>query len=232
MSYQLLGPILSLIAAVDLTTYGVAVTVDSNGKAALPSSGGPIIGVTTDKVVAGQAISIQHEEVAQWKVGSGGAVAKGDKVVTNASGHCVTASAAQILAGQAHGIVLEGAAASGMATVLLKVQANGTGGYLGYLDTVLDVGALATAPYCSTVYFSIDGTKTAALPAGVQTGQVLRLQCDAAINIPVGSVTGTFLTQAGAAGTSLAFNAAADEALLVWTGAAWRVITLTSVTLT
>jgi len=228
-SFQNLGPILSTTAGVTFATYGVAINLDASGNGVLPSAGGPIVGITTDTVVAGQALAYQHTDIAEWRCG--GTVSKGDHVKSDAAGLCVTASAADILAGSAVGRCHLGAASGQMAAIQLMITGAGTSGG-GVLDTALDTAALDAAMLYDVVYFSVDGTKTAALPAGIRAGQVLRLQCDLATTTPDGSVTGTFLTQAGAAGTSLAFDAAADEAVLVWTGAAWRVLTLTSVTLT
>lgn len=232
MSYQLLGPVITLVAAADLSSsQGCCVTVDSNGKAALPSAGGAVIGVLIDNTATlGQSAAIQTRDVAEVKLG--GTVSKGDKVKTDSSGRAVTATAADILAGAHFGVCLEGGAINTMGTILLMAGSMGSA-IGGVLDTALDTGALATAHLKRAVYISIDGTKSAVLANGVVEGQELDIICDAATNTPAGSVTGTFLSQVAVAGTSLAFNAAADQANLVWTGAAWRVKNpLVSVTLT
>jgi hypothetical protein len=223
MSYQLLGPILTLVAAADLSSSQCcAVTVDSNGKFALPSAGGHVAGILIDNHgTAGQGTSAQMQGVAEWKLG--GTVAKGDRVKCDSSGRAVTASAADVLAGAACGICLEGGSINTNGTILLQLAAAGVANG-GVLDTALATNALDTAHLKRAVYFSIDGTKSAALPNGLYEGQVLDLVCDAATNTPAGSVTGTFLTQAGASATAAAFNAAADNLSLIWTGAAWRVL--------
>lgn len=205
------------------------VTLNSSGNLALPSAGAAIIGVLCNDPTSGKAGTYQSIGVTPMKLG--GTVAVGDRVKVDSSGRAVTASAADLLAGSCIGWCRVGGAVNNIGEVQLMLTGTGISGG-GVLDTALATGALDSANLYDAVFFSIDGTKSAALPAGLRAGQRLTLTCDLAANTPAGTVTGTFLSQAASAGTSLAFNAAADQADLMWDGSAWRVLNaLVSVTL-
>jgi hypothetical protein len=220
MAYQLLGQVLSLVTSADLSTdMFCAVDVDTNGQAALPSAGGSIVGILVDKEVAGQAVSIQFGGVAQWK--AGGTVAKGDHVKVDSSGRCVTASAGDVAAGASHGRVLEGATVNLNASVLLLINSDGQNSVFGFDDIVL--GTTAPSALTEVTFVQTTGTKTGVLPDGKYVGQKKRFVQSVAASTPVGTVTGTFLTLAGAAATTLALGTAvAAIADFIWTGVGWR----------
>lgn len=222
--------IASAPADVDLSaSQYCGVSINSSGELVLPSAGAAIVGVLqNDPDAAGKAGTYQHTGVTKMKLG--GTVAQGDKVKVDSSGRAVTASAADVLAGQCIGWCRIGGAVNNIGEIQLALTATGVSGG-GYLDTALDTSALDAANLYSAIYFSIADTKSAALPAGVTPGQIIELHCDAVSGTPAGTVSGTFLSQAGGSGTGLAYNAAGDYARLVWTGAAWRVLALNSVIL-
>jgi hypothetical protein len=74
------------------------------------------------------------------------------------------------------------------------------------------------------------GTGTGGMPDGCVVGERTSIVCSLADNIPVGSLTGTYVgmfgtayTIIGAIGVVASTTVVGDCALLVWTGSAWRV---------
>lgn len=229
-SYQLLGPILTLVASIDLSTsYRRAVTVDVNGKAALPTAGGPIIGITTDKAVLGQSCPIQWHGVAEWELG--GTVAKGDFVKTDVLGRAVLASAADVAAGMSCGRCLEGGAVGNFGAIFLMNFGNGFAAASAALEIVAAAGALSVIT--RTTLLNVQGTKVYTLAAGLYPSQRKLIQCSVAGATPVGSVTGLFTdTDGTTARTSITLiDAAGDGCELEWTGTSWQVITKTTITM-
>lgn len=219
--------IASAPADVDLSaSQYCGVSINSDAELVLPSAGAAIVGVLqNDPDAAGKAGTYQHTGITKMKLG--GTVAKGDKVKVDSSGRAVTASAADVLAGQCIGWCRIGGAVNNIGEIQLAL---GTAGLSagGYAAITLDTDALDDANLYSTIFLSITGTKSAALPDGITPGQQLELVVAAATSIPDGTVSGTFLTQAGASATALDLDAAAEAARFVWTGAAWRAIALTN----
>lgn len=98
----------------------------------------------------------------------------------------------------------------------------------------LTVGTTTTTGICdmSHVNLSVTGTvastTTMALPNGAAVGELCQVSCSTAASTPHGDLGGTFITKTGTAGTALDdFTAVTDQALLQWTGAAWKPIVLT-----
>lgn len=99
---------ISLQAAVDLSALQFTfVTVNSAGKAAAATSGVNVTGVLLNKPIADQAGCIGISGIV--KVKAGAAVAAGVKVMSDAIGRAVLATATNHVAG----VTLEGAAAPG-----------------------------------------------------------------------------------------------------------------------
>jgi hypothetical protein len=83
-----------------------------------------------------------------------------------------------------------------------------------------------------TTLLSVTGTAAYTLAAGIYAGQRKHIQASVAASIPAGTVTGVFLdTDGTTARTTAAFDAVADQLIIEWTGAAWQVLTKTSVTM-
>lgn len=93
MAYNLLGFMMTLEAAQDLSSSQYcAVNIDTNGKAALPSAGGRIVGVVQNDPTSGKETTIQIAGVT--KMIAAGAVNLGDYVKVDAAGKAVATSTA------------------------------------------------------------------------------------------------------------------------------------------
>lgn len=219
MSYQLLGNTLTLLAAADLSSsINCAVYINSAGKFALASAGGAVAGILTDKAQSGKACPAQVRDVAQWKLG--GTVAAGDAVKSDSSGRAVTASAADIASGVAKGICVEGGTINQVGAILLLQTASGFAA--GGVDDIV-LGTTAPSVLTETTFVQTTGTKTGALGAGIYAGQRKRIIQSVAASSPIGTITGSFKTLAGAAATTLALGTAvATIADFVWDGTYWR----------
>lgn len=220
MSYSLVGSVLTLPASVDLSaSYQCAVAINSSGQYALASAGGAVAGILTDKVsTVGASCPAQIRDVAQWRLG--GTVAKGDAVKSDSTGRAVTASAADVAAGIAKGICVEGGSINQVGAILLLPTAAGFSG--GGVDDIV-LSATAPSNLTAVTFVQTTGTQTKALGAGIYIGQPKRIVQSVAAGSPVGTITGTFKTQAGAAAATLALGTAvATIADFVWDGSAWR----------
>lgn len=228
MGFQLLGFTHSAVAAVDLSgSYGCAVVLDSTGKTNLPAAGGKIVGVNLQKPIAGQEHGYQFLGVAECKLG--GTVAVDDPVKVDANGRFVTASPTDVANGAAVGLCLEGGSINQYGSVMLMIAATGFASAGG--EDVIALGTTAPSNKTAVTFVTIDGTKTGVLAAGLYPGQVKDIIVSVAANTPVGTITGTFLSVAGAAEGTLNLDAVSDRATFVWTGAAWRAIALVACTL-
>ncbi len=80
---------------------------------------------------------------------------------------------------------------------------------------------------------TVASTTTKALPNGAAVGEIVSITCSTAATTPHGDLGGTYQTKAGAAtGTLLDdFTLVTDNALLQWTGVAWKPLTLAGTTL-
>lgn len=213
----------SLPASTDLSaSQYCAVTIDSNGRLALPSAGGQVIGILYTKP---NAIDIPGEI---WGAGSGirkarygGTVTAGQALKVDSSGRFVTALAADIALGSAMAVAVDGGAINEVHSVIFFGGDSVVASVGGIDDIVL--GTTAPSNSTSVTFVQTTGTKTGALAAGLFTGQSKRFVQSVAATSPVGTITGTFKTLAGAAATTLALGTAvAAIADFVWDGAAWR----------
>ena len=229
MSFQQVGSIITLPVAADLSaSIFCAVDVNSSGQAALPSAGGAIVGVLTDKVATiGASAAIQVQGIAQMKLG--GTVAKGDQVKVDTSGRAVAATAGDVAAGASVGRCILGGAINNIGAVLLTNFGQGLAVGGGALEIVTS-GAISVTK--NTTLLSVTGTQAYTLGSGLYAGQRKTIQASVAASIPAGTVTGVFLdTDGTTARTTAAFDAVADQLVLEWTGAAWQVLVKTSVTM-
>lgn len=80
---------------------------------------------------------------------------------------------------------------------------------------------------------TVASTSTRALPNGAAVGEIVSITCSTAASTPHGDLGGTYQTKAGAAtGTLLDdFTLVTDNALLMWTGVAWKPLILSGTTL-
>lgn len=102
----------------------------------------------------------------------------------------------------------------------------------------LVIGTTVTTGICdmSHVDVSVTGTvastTTRALPNGAAVGELCSVTCSTAATTPHGDLGGTFMKKDGTAGTLLDdFTLVTDNALLQWTGAAWKAVVLAGTTL-
>lgn len=78
---------------------------------------------------------------------------------------------------------------------------------------------------------TVSSTTTKGVPNGAYPGDMLIVSCSTAASIPVGNITGTYLTLANVAATDLqAIGATTDTVTLTWNGAAWLIIANSGVT--
>lgn len=222
MGYDCENPY-SLQASTDLSaSQYCGVTIDANGQLALPAAGGSIAGILyTAPNLQGRPGEVWGPGEGFRKAKYGGTVTNGDKVKVDALGRFVTASASDIAAGAAIGIAVESGTIGEIGTVLLIGGAGAVALASGFDDIVLS----ATAPsnITETTFVQTSGTQTKAFANGVSIGQKKRFIQSVAAATPIGTITGTFLTLAGGAATTLALGTAvAAIADFVWTGAGWR----------
>lgn len=115
MSFQSFGFTQTVDAGADLSSsFQRFITLNTSGKAVLPSAGAFAIGVTLDKAVSGAACPFQQLGIAQVIIGTGGLTPK-DKVATDASGGAVTAATGNVILG----VCVVGGSAGDVASVLL-----------------------------------------------------------------------------------------------------------------
>lgn len=220
--YQITEETFTLPANADLSaSQYCAVDVNSSGNAVVAGAGGGIVGVLQNNpAAAGRASEIQMGGVTPMKMG--GTVAKGDYVKADASGRAVTASGADIAAGTVIGRCIVAGGTNEIGSVMLT---NFGTGYVGAGTGVDDIVLGTTAPSNLTAmtFAQTTGTKTGVLGAGVYAGQTKDIVQSVAASTPVGTITGTFKTWAGAGATTLALGTAVGFiAKVVWDGAAWR----------
>ena len=213
----------SLPASGDLSaSQYCAVKVDSNGRLALPSAGASAIGILYTRPNAlDKAGEVKGPGWGILKAKLGGTVTAGDTLKCDASGRLLTASAADIAAGSALAVAVQGGSINDIGSVIF-FGAMSTVGQAGSFDDIV-LGTTAPSNLTEVTYVQTSATKTGALANGVATGQRKRIIQSVATSTPVGTVTGTFKTLAGAAATTLALGTAvATIADFIWDGAAWR----------
>lgn len=219
--FQILDPVISLQASTDLSaSQFCAMTMNSSQQLLLPSANSTILGVLQNNPnAAGKAAELQIRGVTKAKLG--GTVNVGDTVKVDSSGRFLTASAGDIAAGFAVGMCIVGGAINNIGSVSLDLAGTGFVAASGFDDIVL--GTTAPSGLTLVTFVQTTGTKTGVLPNGVSTGQTKRFVQSVAASTPVGTVTGTFKDQTGAAKTTLALGTAvATIADFIWDGAAWR----------
>lgn len=201
---------------------GCGVTVDSAGNAALPTAGGSIIGVLYGLTGSSTGCVVRTVADGALLLQYGGTVTLPQALKVNASGQFIAASAGDIAAGAAVAIALDGGASTELhAGVLFGAAAGQTG--LGGVQADFVLGTTAPAAANGTLFVSTTGTVTGVLGAGTYTGQPIAIVQSVAASTPVGTITGAFKSQAGAAKTTLALGTAVAFIFRgVWDGAAWR----------
>lgn len=213
----------SIPAGVDLSgSQYCAVNIDANGNLALPSAGGSAIGILYTAPILNKAGEVHGPGSGVRKGRFGGSVTLPAVLKVDASGRFVTASNADIAAGSGLALALEASGgANEVHPVLFFGGASTVALGLGFDDIVL--GTTAPSALTPITFVQTTGTKTGALGNGSYIGQTKRIDQSVATGTPVGTVTGTFLTLAGAAATTLALGTAVGFiADFVWTGTAWR----------
>jgi predicted RecA/RadA family phage recombinase len=137
-------------------------------------------------------------------------------VTTTASGNTLIgcAAAAQLSGDTSGAVRLNGINSAG----------DGLGGGGGVqADFVL--GTTAPNAADGVLFVSTTGTVTGVLGSGSYVGQLISIVQSVAASSPVGTITGAFKSQAGAAKTTLALGTAVAFIFRgVWDGAAWRQI--------
>lgn len=212
----------SLPAGADLSSSQYcAITINSSGQAVIPSAGAQAVGILYTAPTLGKAGEVHGPGSGIRQARYGGSVTAGNTLKVDASGRFVAASAGDIAAGSAVAVAVDTGSADEIHSVVFFGGASAVGQTSGFDDIVL--GTTAPSNLTSITFVQTTGTKTGALANGVATGQTKRIIQSVAGSTPVGTITGTFLTLAGAAATTLALGTAvATIADFVWTGAAWR----------
>jgi hypothetical protein len=105
----------------------------------------------------------------------------------------------------------------------------------GVKTAVVGTTVLTGFNLCQHLALSVTGTVASAttmgIPNGAFPGDILIVGQSVAASIPVGSITGTYVTLANVAATDLqAWGALTDTVSLVWRGAAWLIIANSGVT--
>lgn len=222
MAFETKNPF-SLPASGDLSaSQYCAVTIDTNGRMILPTAGGSAVGILYTRPNAiDKAGEVHGPGSGVRRVKLGGTVTFADPLKVDSSGRFVKASNADIAAGSALAIAILGGAINDVGSAIFFGNASAVGQAAGFDDIVL--GTTAPSNLTTVTYVQTTGTKTGALGNGVTIGQTKRIIQSVAASTPVGTVTGTFLTLAGAAATTLALGTAvATIADFIWTGTAWR----------
>lgn len=212
---------ITLPTALTETSIGCGVTVDANGNAVLPTAGGSIIGIMYGLTGTGTGAVIRTPADGALLAQLGGTVTLPTALKVNASGQFVTASAGDITAGAAVAIALDSGASGDQRAVMLLGGVAGLTATGGVDDIVL--GTTVPSASTATTYVQTTGTKTGALAAGPTTGFEKDIVQSVAASTPVGTITGAFKDQTGAAKTTLALGTAVGFiGRFVWDGAAWR----------
>lgn len=102
----------------------------------------------------------------------------------------------------------------------------------------LVIGTTVTTGICDmshvdvAVTGTVASTSTKALPNGAAVGEIVSITCSTAASTPHGDLGGTYVKKDGSAGTLLDdFTLVTDNALLMWTGSAWKPLILSGTTL-
>lgn len=208
-------------ASADLSTKQYYFMTITSGQLATAGAGVRVAGVLDNKPSAANAPgTLQYGGVALVLSGSSGSAGA---VASDSAGKAIPQTGTAELAGTA----LHDYGSGEYVAVLLAQNAAVAAG--GALETVTS-GALSVAK--RTTLLSVTGTAAYTLGSGLYAGQRKSVFCSVAASIPAGTITGVFTdTDGTTARTTAAFNAVSDELECEWTGAAWQVLTKTSVTM-
>jgi len=203
----------SLVAGADLSArlyrFG---KINSSGRVVACS----VAGERADVIIASKPTA-NGDPVDGWcerapKVEAGAAITAGDSLTTDNVGRAVTATAGQVV----NAIALESAGAAGKFIQVLRPLAHAVN---ANEQAVSASGALN--PTASHISLSVDGTKAYTLAAGV-VGAEIEIDCIAAINTPLGTLTiaDTFGTES----LTHVFTAAGQGLRLRMLSDGWKVV--------
>jgi hypothetical protein len=214
---------LSYVAATDLSSSRYcAVVLNSDTKLALPSAGGPILGILYNKPEAAEHGVVWGPGTGQRKAKLGGTVASGDKCKVDSSGRFVTASAGDVLAGSAVAVCAEGGAVNEVGSVVLFGGAGSVA-----LEAASESPSGASANYDLDEYAGDHrltlGTanRTGALADGLYVGQRHRIRVVADSGGFTYALTPT--TMAAGQPTSFTFTSTGQMVELTWTATGYEV---------
>lgn len=203
---------ITIPASADLSSYQYRFMTNTSGQAALPSSGGAVIGVqVNDPDAANKPTTIQYSGVAL--VLAAGSISAGGKVQSDENGKAVAQSGTGIPAGWC----MKTTSSGEYCPVLLANQA---GVATVTSEETVTTGALSLIPVIT--YLSVTGTKSYTLAAGTYVGQRKVIECTVAASTPLGT-----LTLADAYGTESlthVFTAVGQKLVLEWRTGGWKVI--------
>lgn len=223
MATQTTSPDVTLEADVDLSaSQYCGVYLNSDREVILPTgAGGPIFGVLQNKpAAAGRASVVRTYGISKMKLG--GTVASDDPVRVDSAGRAVVANAADIAAGAAIGVCVEGGAINNIGSVRLGPLGAGTTLQSG-IETVTS-GALSL--YTDVSFVSVTGTQAYTLADGLYLGQKKRVECTVAATTPLGTLT--INDAATGEPTSWVFGHVQQAIDLVWTSTGWKLLAINS----
>lgn len=203
---------ITIPASADLSSYQYRFMTNTSGQAALPSSGGAVIGVqVNDPDAANKPTTIQYSGIAL--VVAAGSISAGGKVQSDENGKAVAQSGTGIPAGWAMRDVASGA----YVPVLLANQAG-----IATVVTEETVTSGALSLNAPITYLSVTGTQAYTLAAGTYVGQVKTIECTVAATTPLGTLT---LADAyGSEGLTHVFTAVGQKLVLEWRTTGWKIV--------
>ena len=210
--------LLSIAASADLSaSVWCGVTVDANGRLALPAANGQIIGVLQNKPTALKKIGkVRIPGMGSCVAKAGGTVTAGDALKVDATGAFITASAGDVSNGYKVGVALESAVANDDFEIVLS-PASGTVAVSG--DETVTSGALVASK--SWHHLSTTGAVAYTLPDGLYAGQVTYIDEITAAASPAGTLTIT--TPYSTEPATHVFRGKKALLGLVWLATGWHV---------
>ena len=123
------------------------------------------------------------------------------------------------------GQAVELTATAGLLWRATKIERNGGAANDVVIGTTVLTGVNLKGVYYCSVTGTVSSTTTKGIPNGSAVGEICHVAVSTAASIPSGTISGTFLTQAGGAGTTLGtMGATTNLATLRWNGTAWYLI--------
>lgn len=222
--FQQLGPIISLVAAADLSgLQNRFVKINSAGKAAAVSAGGPTCGVLiTNDGTAGQAVGVQTEGIASVELG--GTVDEGEYVKVDANGKAVAVSGSDLANGIHVGQCVLGGDSGAIGAILLKTLGSGRVA-TSEIESIADDAdhAVATSNSTRRTLVTLGTTNfIGVLADGLYVGQEKIIEVIAASGGFTYALTPTTM-QAGQP-ASFTFTAKGQQVVLRWASDGWVVI--------